>query len=108
MKDSVRDALTIERFEASAVDPACFDHEAHVYVAWLYVMAYSHDDAIARFDAALRRLTRKIGATAKYNAMITWLFLKLIAERARTGEDWPAFRTRNADLLNDWPRPPGA
>jgi hypothetical protein len=105
LRESVRKTLTIERFEASAIDPACFDHEAHVYVGWLYVTTYPIDDAIARFDAALRRLTDKIGATAKYNAMITWLFLKLIAERARTGESWPAFRTRNADLLDDWPRP---
>ena len=108
MRDSVRQALTIERFEAAAVDPACFDHEAHVYMGWLYVMTYPHDDAIARFDAALRRLTEKIGATAKYNAMITWLFLKLIAERARMDEDWPAFKTRNADLLDDRPRSPAA
>ena len=54
MKESVREALTIERFDASAIDPACFDHEAHVYVGWLYIMTYPHDDAIARFDAALR------------------------------------------------------
>jgi hypothetical protein len=106
VKESVRETLTIERFEASAIDPACFDHEAHVYVGWLYVMAYPRDDAIARFDDALRRLTEKIGATAKYNAMITWLFLKLIAERARTGEDWPAFRKRNTDLLDGRPRSP--
>ena len=108
MREPVREALTIERFEASAIDPACFDHEAHVYVGWLYVMAYPHDDAIARFDAALRRLTEKIGATAKYNAMITWLFLKLIAARARAGEDWPAFRMRNTDLLDDRPRSPAS
>ena len=66
-----------------------------------------HDDAIARFDAALQRLTEKIGATAKYNAMITWLFLKLIAARARTGEDWCEFRRRNADLLDDRSLPTG-
>ena len=108
MKESVRETLTIERFEAAAVDPATFDHEAHVYVGWLYVMAYPHDEAIARFDAALQRLTARIGAAAKYDAIITWLFLKLIAERARTGEDWRAFRGRNADLLDGWPRPPAS
>lgn len=104
MNESMRCALTIERFEAAAIDLASFDHEAHVYVGWLYVMSYPGDDAIARFDAALRRVTRKIGASSKYNAMITWLFLKLIAERAREGEDWPDFRTRNADLIDDRPQ----
>jgi len=103
--DKAREAqLTIERFEAGDIDPATFDHEAHIYVAWQYIGAYARNDAIARFDAALRRLTRKIGATEKYNAMITWLFMLLIAERAREGEDWSAFRTRNSDLFDEFPR----
>ena len=97
-------ALTIEAFEAGAIDPARFDHEAHIYVAWLYVQTFGPDAAISRFDAALRRLTKKIGATEKYDAMVTWLFRKLIMERTRADEDWPAFRTRNADLVEECPR----
>ncbi|MBT8104928.1 MAG: hypothetical protein HKO69_04455 [Woeseiaceae bacterium] len=99
-----RDDLTIERFEAADVDPAGFDHEAHVYVAWLYVMAYPRREAIARFDAALRRLVAKVGASNKYNATITWLYLLLIAERIRVNEDWASFRARNADLIDGLPR----
>ena len=98
------DEFTIERFEAGDIDPARFDHEAHVYVAWLYVNAWHRDEAVARFDAALQRLVRKIGAESKYSAMITWLFLLLIAERSRDGEDWPAFRSRNDDLFAGRPR----
>lgn len=97
-------ALTIERFEAADLDPARFNHEAHVYVAWLYVRAYPRREAVARFDRALRRLTTRIGASGKYNAMITWLFMLLIAERARPDEDWADFRERNADLFDDRPR----
>ena len=83
---------------------ARFDHEAHIYVAWLYLDAWPREDAIARFDAALQRFTGKIGATSKYSAMITWLFLLLIAERRREGEDWPGFRTRNSDLFDQRPK----
>ena len=104
MDKALAEQLTIERFETGDIDPATFDHEAHIYVAWQYIGAYERNAAIARFDTALRRLTRKIGATEKYNAMITWLFLLLIAERARTGEDWSAFRTRNSDLFDECPR----
>jgi len=96
--------FTIERFERGDIDPARFDHEAHVYVGWLYVTTYARADAISRFDAALRRLTRQVGAADKYNAMITWLFLLLIDERARHGEDWPSFRERNSDLFEGRPR----
>ena len=104
MSSALQKTFTIERFEEGAIDPACFDHEAHVYVAWLYLQTHEHTLAIRRFDAALRRLTEKFGAAARYDAMITWLFLKLIAERSRDGEDRPAFCTRNGDLFNEFPR----
>lgn len=96
--------ITLEQFERGDVDPVLFDHEAHVYVGWLYVSRFGRNEAIARFDAALRRLVQKIGAESKYNAMITWLFLMLIADRARSNEDWAAFRSRNSDLIEGFPR----
>ena len=103
MDKATRDQLTIARFEAGDIDPELFTHEAHVFVGWQYINAFKRKAAIAHFDAALRRLTVKLGATDKYNAMITWLFLLLIAERARKGEDWSAFRARNADLFEERP-----
>lgn len=104
MRTDLQERYSIEAFEAGEVDPALFDHEAHIYVGWLYISACERTDAIARFDAALRRLTEKIGATKKYNAMITWLFLLLIDERTREGEDWPTFRVRNTDLFEGCPK----
>ena len=104
MRTPLETQFTINAFESGAIDPSLFDHEAHVYVAWLYLQTFEREQAFARFDTALRKLTRKIGAAEKYNAMITWLFLKLIAERARDGESWPAFRARNADLIDQIPR----
>ena len=96
--------ITLEQYERGDVDPALFDHEAHVYISWLYVSRFGRQEAITRFDAALRRLVTKIEAEDKYNAMITWLFLVLIADRVRNGEDWPAFRSRNIDLIDDRPK----
>ena len=96
--------ISLEQFERGDIDPALFDHEAHVYMGWRYVVRFGREKGIARFDAALRRLVQKIGAESKYNAMITWLFLVLIADRARDGEDWAAFRARNTDLIEDLPR----
>ena len=104
MRRSPESRFTVESFEAGAIDPDRFDHEAHIYVAWLYLKTFECDEAIQRFDAALRRLTRKIGAASKYNAMITWLFLKLIAERSHEDESWLDFRARNTDLFEGFPR----
>ena len=108
MNTALQEYFTISRFQAADLDPARFDHEAHIYVAWLYLREYPREVAIASFDAALRRLTEKIGAAPKYNAMITWLFLLLIAERMDASEDWAAFRASNTDLFGDRPRPQAA
>lgn len=93
--------LTIEQFERGQVDAEHFDHEAHVYMAWQYLQAFDLAEAIGRFDAALRRLTAKLGVPDKYHATITWLFLLLINERAGKNENWDAFRCRNRDLIAD-------
>ena len=93
--------LSIELFEAGEVDPEHFDHEAHVYMGWLYVRAFDLADAVARFDAALRRLTVRLGVPGKYQATITWLFLVLINERSRPNESWNEFCSRNEALIRD-------
>lgn len=97
-------AFSIARFEAGDIEAGAFTHEAHIYVAWLYLQRYGSDDAMARFDAALRRLVVRMGAQSKYNAMVTWLFIKLIDERRVEGEGWEAFVLRNADLIDERPR----
>jgi hypothetical protein len=92
--------LSIEAFEAGAIDAGAFDHEAHVYVAWLYLERYALAKAIGRFTSALRRLTQQLGVPDKYHETISWFFLLVIAERreARPG-DWAAFRQANEDLF---------
>lgn len=101
MTSRLEQDLTIERFESGQIEAERFDHEAHVYVAWLYVTRFDLPDAIARFDSALRRLTTILGVPDKYHATITWLFLLLIAERIRQNESWQAFKTRNPDLVRE-------
>ena len=95
--------FTVEAFEFGNVDPEAFDHEAHVYVAWLYLEQFPPSAALAKFDAALRRLTARLGIPGKYNATITWFFLLLIGERraADPGADWYRFCRRNGDLIGD-------
>ncbi len=101
MSAALEPRLSIEQFEAGDVDAERFDHEAHVYVGWLYVQAFDLADAVARFDCALRRRTARLGVPGKYHATITWLFLVLINERATRDETWEEFRSRNESLIRD-------
>lgn len=101
MTTGLEERYSIERFENGQVDPEAFDHEAHVYMGWLYVREFGLSGAITRFDSALRRLTALLGVPEKYHATITWLFLMLIEERSSRDESWRSFRSRNTDLIDD-------
>ena len=93
--------FTVEMFEAGAIDADAFDHEAHIYVAWLYLERFSLLEAVDRFSAALRRLTAQFGVPGKYHATITWFYLFLIEERRQQsgGDDWYCFRRKHKDLF---------
>jgi len=99
MNAAIEPDLTIEQFEAADIDPNQFNHEAHVYMGWLYVREYGITGALARFDGAIHSLVKKLGAEDKYHATITLFFLLLISERIDAEEPWSLFKTRNADLL---------
>lgn len=90
-------------FEAGEIDAERFDHAAHVHVAWCYLRRYPLAEAIARFTAALRTLTARLGAQAKYHETISWFFMILISDRlaADPACGWEAFRQRNRDLVDD-------
>jgi hypothetical protein len=97
----VNPELSMQNFEDGNIDVARFDHEAHIFIGWLYIGRHELPQAIIRFDSALKRLIRRSGAPEKYHATITWLFLLLIHERYRDNETFAAFRQRNQDLFLD-------
>lgn len=96
---------TIEAFENLDIDPAQFDHTAHLYVAWSYLQTNELLTSIARYRKTLRRLTEKIGVPEKYHETITWFFLIAVAERTgrTTQGDWDAFAKNNSDLFTRHP-----
>lgn len=96
-----RPDLTIEDLEASRIDAESFNHEGHVFLAWLYLEAYPVTEAIERFSAALKRLTLKLGVPGKYHETITWFFVLLIAERREEPSNlsWAKFKAANDDLF---------
>jgi len=102
MNVAVEPALTIAALESGDIDVGSFDHEAHVYLGWLYVRQYPLSEAVSRFTGALRRLTAKLGVPGKYHDTISWFYLLLIAERSNGANDnsWFDFRCDNSDLFS--------
>jgi hypothetical protein len=93
--------VSIESLEDGTLDVDAFDHEAHIYVAWLYLQRYPLHEAAARFTGALQRLTRKLGIPGKYHETISWFFMLLIEERrcGQTSDAWHSFHRDNADVF---------
>ncbi len=88
-------------FRTATVDPAEFDHEAHVLVAWRYLQDDELLPAIAKYSAALKTLTRKLGVESKYHETITWFYMIAVGERiSESGNtDWSSFKAANEDLF---------
>jgi len=93
--------VSIEALEGASVDPETFNHESHVYAAWLYLEQWQLSEATQRFCAAIRNLTKQLGAETKYHETITCFFMQLINQRRETMQQtsWAAFRAKNADLV---------
>ena len=45
MNDESPAPVTVESVECGDVDPDSFDHEAHVYAAWLFLDTYPAEEA---------------------------------------------------------------
>ena len=73
-------------------------HVLHVRLAWIYLEAAPHDEALARFAADLQRYAAAQGAAAKYSDAITRAWMARIEAR-RGPRTWDEFAAANADLL---------
>ena len=92
---------TVEAFESGTLDPAAFDHQAHVFIAWKLLGKNSPARATSKFLSALKRLTAALGIESKYHETISCFYMTLIAERrtGQAGQTWADFADGNPDLL---------
>ena len=87
-------------FETCKLVRKDWTHEAHVRMAWLYLTQLPFDEALEQVRAGIQKLNTVIGSTDGYHDTITVAFVRVIADRLRSGETYPAFRDRNPDLFD--------
>ena len=77
----------LSAIEEGSIDPAAFDHRAHVEAAWLLATRCKapFHEAYARLRAALLALATRAGRPDKYHETITLAFLSLVYERLAEG-----------------------
>ncbi len=91
----------LDDFDRGAIEPATFDHPAHVRVVWSALQEAPLLAALARVRDGLHRLVRQFGAEGKYHDTITCALVLLIHERAvaQPCATWEEFAARNPELL---------
>jgi hypothetical protein len=109
----------LNAFEAAAFTRADWTHEAHIRMAWLYLMRYPAAEAVKLIRNGIQKLNAKIGSTnlaqsdvrcirlasrpgtsTGYHETITVAFARVIAGCLNRNEDFSAFRKRNPDLFD--------
>lgn len=103
--DDMPPGPSIAEFEEHAFEVEAFNHEAHVYVAWLYLQQYDLLESIDRFRQTLISLTRNLGIPGKYHETITWFYMIVVAEGSRgsAGTNWRSFKQENSALFRRSP-----
>lgn len=107
------DTEFLTAFEAAAIDRKDWTHEAHVRMAWLYLTRLPFATALEKVRSGIRKLnaayvqaenTRCKPADtenpAGYHDTITVAFVRVIAGRLATDEDYATFRDRHPDLFD--------
>ncbi len=96
---TLSDAEFEQQFEAGALDPALFTHEAHLRWAWIHISKYGLERALEHIHAQLKRFVAGVGAADKYNATLTTAATKAVYHF------WARSETRTfPDFLAENPR----
>jgi len=65
------DELFEEQFQNCQLNPALFNHEAHLRLAWIHITKYGIDKAIENISNQLFAFSVSLGAINKFNKTIT-------------------------------------
>lgn len=81
------------------LDPALFDHEAHLRLAWIQLEKYGIDTAIANICIQLKNYVKCLGAEDKYNTTVT-----IAAIRAVNHFKLKSEADNFTDFIKEYPR----
>jgi hypothetical protein len=99
MEASMSDQEFIDAFIAGQLDPAGFDHGAHLRAAFLLLRQAPFLEACIAMRDGLQKLATRLGKPDLYHETVTVAFMALVAERLpATPTDWGRFIARHPEL----------
>ncbi|MDC6364555.1 MULTISPECIES: hypothetical protein [Flavobacteriaceae] len=71
--------LEFERkFEECSLEPKLFNHEAHLRLAWIYILKYGEQQAVKKVCNAIRRFDTVHGDGCKFHITVTVAAVKVV------------------------------
>ena len=74
----LNDDVFAQQFKECTLNPALFNHEAHLRLAWIHIKKCGVDKAIENICEQLTVFTGSLGASDKYNKTITIAAIKAV------------------------------
>ena len=68
-----------EQFSTCNFRPLWFTHEAHLRLAWIYIIKYGKKLAFEKYRRQLQDFADKYNAEGKYNATVTFASIEIIS-----------------------------
>lgn len=101
MKDhhTITDEELLRLMKEGNLDPALFNHEAHLRWGWLLLESFRLEEAIEKARSQLKQYTAKLGFSDKYNETVTVAAMKAL-HNFRSRSDKTAFK----EFITDFPR----
>jgi len=102
MKMRVDESTYLKQFERLELGPESFDHEGHLYMAWLHLKHYGLEEANERVCTGIRKLANHFGVPEKFNHTLSEALMRIMAGRMQNSEEgFEDFLRANPDLKDD-------
>lgn len=75
---SLNDTIFEEEFSNGTLNPALFNHEAHLRLAWIHLRRYGEEKAIENICRQIQAFAIRNGANNKYNKTLTIAAIKAV------------------------------
>jgi hypothetical protein len=101
--DDFTDDDLLAALESCRIDPAAFNHAAHIRAGFLYLQRHDFAAALGAMRRLIGRFAASIGKDGLYHETITTAFMTLINERLANGSGtvtWHDFADAHRDLFD--------
>ena len=89
----------LAQFENCTLNPEIFSHEAHLRLAWLYLLKYNEAEACHKTVLHLKAYVKKLGFEEKFNYTLTVASVKAVHHFMKRSQS-----VSFADFIQEFPK----